>query len=148
MNLLRTNSRNKEFMDLVKQLDVYLAEKDGEDHAFYDHFNRIDALNQVIIAYDNNKAVGCGAIKEFSPEAVEIKRMFTLPESRGLGIASGILRELENWAKELKYGKCILETGLKQTEAIQLYQKSGYGLIPNYGQYKGIENSRCFEKLL
>ncbi|MEQ8623321.1 MAG: GNAT family N-acetyltransferase [Vicingaceae bacterium] len=148
MNLLRTNSYNKDIIPLVKHLDVYLTEKDGEDHAFYDQFNRIDSLNQVVIAYENNNAVGCGAIKAFSPDAVEIKRMFTLPERRGKGIASKILMELERWARELKYKKCVLETGIKQTEAIQLYHKKGYELIPNYGQYKGVKNSRCFEKLL
>jgi hypothetical protein len=50
------------------------------------------------------------------------------------------------WAGELSYKKCILETGIRQAEAIGLYRKSGYVLIPNYGQYEGIENSVCFEK--
>jgi hypothetical protein len=55
---------------------------------------------------------------------------------------------LEKWTAELSYGKCILETGIKQPEAIGLYKKSGYTVIPNYGQYAGIENSVCFEKQL
>ncbi|MGB5499367.1 MAG: GNAT family N-acetyltransferase, partial [Maribacter sp.] len=49
---------------------------------------------------------------------------------------------------ELSYEKCVLETGKRQPEAIQLYTKSGYKIIPNYGQYKGIANSICFEKIL
>ena len=77
---------------------------------------------------------------------MEIKRMYTLPDRRGKGIASQVLRELENWASELSYRKCILETGKKQPEAIRVYQKNGYQIIPNYGQYAGIENSLCFEK--
>ena len=72
--------------------------------------------------------------------------MFVSPESRRKGIAAKILTELENWATELSYAKCILETGKKQPEAIGLYIKNGYKSIPNYGQYAGVENSLCFEK--
>ena len=74
--------------------------------------------------------------------------MFVLPERRGKGIAAKVLSELEIWAAELSFEKCILETGKKQPEAIQLYKKSGYVIIANYGQYDGIENSLCFEKKL
>jgi len=77
---------------------------------------------------------------------MEVKRMYTLPESRGKGISSKVLGELEKWATELSCKKCILETGKKQPEAIGLYKKNGYEVIPNYGQYAGIENSVCFEK--
>ena len=79
---------------------------------------------------------------------MEIKRMYTSPGSRGTGIATKILTELEVWATELSYERCVLETGKRQPEAIRLYTKSGYQQIPNYGQYVGIENSICFEKEL
>jgi GNAT superfamily N-acetyltransferase len=98
------------------------------------------------VAYQHNVAVGCGAIKAFDDASMEVKRMFTLPESRGTGIASNILHALETWAAELGYKTCVLETGKKQPEAIALYQKSGYEITPNYGQYVGIENSVCFMK--
>jgi GNAT superfamily N-acetyltransferase len=87
-------------------------------------------------------------MKEFSPNIMEVKRMYTLPECRGKGIAAKILNELEKWATELSCKKCVLETGKKQPEAVALYKKNGYKLIPNYGQYAGIENSLCFEKEL
>lgn len=79
---------------------------------------------------------------------MEVKRMYVLPEGINKGIASKVLAELEAWARELAYYQCILETGLKQPEAIALYQKSGYQQIPNYEQYAGVENSVCFEKML
>ena len=79
---------------------------------------------------------------------MEVKRMFVDLAFRGNGIASIILNELEKWAKELGYSGCILETGKKQPEAIKLYKKNGYAIIPNYGQYKQVENSVCFEKAL
>ena len=144
----RTNATHSGFIDLVRQLDEYLTEVDGDEHAFYDQFNSIDHLKHVVIAFDGEQAIGCGAIKEYDPQAVEIKRMYTSPDHRGKGIASLVLQELENWAAELSYSKCILETGKKQEEAIRLYQKNGYTPIPNYGQYADVENSVCFEKEL
>jgi len=74
--------------------------------------------------------------------------MYVIPEKRNKGFASEVLKELENWALELSYNKCILETGKRQPEAISLYKKNGYSNIPNYGQYSGVENSVCFQKVL
>ena len=74
--------------------------------------------------------------------------MYTLTEARGKSVASQILQELELWSKELLFDKCILETGKMQPEAIALYKKNNYLIRPNYGQYKNISNSVCFEKLL
>ena len=148
VTLVRTNSKNGDFKQLVELLDQDLAYRDGKDHIFYDQFNKIDNLKYVVVACLENKPIGCGAMKEFQPDSLELKRMYVLPSYRARGVAKRILFELEDWARELKYGKCILETGKKQTEAINLYQSNKYKIIPNYGQYLGIENSICFEKYL
>jgi len=148
IKIIRTNSDNPDFIELVKYLDAYLAEKDGSDHAYYAQFNKIARIKYVVLAYENGKPSACGAIKQYSPNTMEIKRMYTSPEGRGKGIATKVLTELESWAAELSYEKCVLETGKRQPEAIALYKKNGYKLIPNYGQYAGIENSLCFEKEL
>lgn len=148
MKTLRTTSENPDFQKLVTQLDAYLAVMDGEEHAFYNQYNKIDMLKHCIVIYDNDEAVACGAIKELDSKSMEVKRMFTLPEKRGKGLASRILHKLETWAKELGYEKTILETGKRQTEAVALYNKCGYKVIPNYGQYIGVDNSVCFEKVL
>jgi putative acetyltransferase len=148
INFIRTGSDNRDFIELVKLLDADLAIRDGDKHAFYDQFNKIDDIRYVVVAYENNKPAGCGAIKEYEPDSMEVKRMYVLPENRKKGIASIILAELEGWTSELSYSKCILETGKGQPEAIELYKKNGYSLIPNYGQYAGVENSLCFEKSL
>jgi putative acetyltransferase len=145
---IRTNSENKDFQNLVADLNADLAIRDGEEHSFYAQYNKIDMLKQVVVAYENEIPVGCGAIKEYEPGCMEVKRMYVPPDQRGKGIASKVLTELECWANELNYSKCILETGKKQPEAIGLYIKSGYKVIPNYGQYAGVENSVCFEKVL
>jgi putative acetyltransferase len=146
VSLTRTTSDNKDFISLVKLLDAELAERDGKDHPFYAQFNKIDDIKYTVVAYENEKPVSCGAIKEYNPNTMEIKRMYTLPEFRGKGIATKVLIELEKWVNELGYEKCILETGEKQPEAIALYKKNGYKLIPNFGQYAEVENSVCFEK--
>ena len=146
IKIIRTSSENKDFIGLVKLLDADLAERDGDDHAFYHQFNKIDVIKHAIILYENQKPVGCGAIKEFDSNSMEVKRMYTTPESRGQGFATKILSELEKWVEELSYEKCVLETGKRQPEAIKLYTKNGYDIIPNFGPYIGIENSVCFEK--
>jgi putative acetyltransferase len=148
IKLVRTDSENRDFIELVKLLDEDLAIVDGKDHAFYSQFNKIDNIRYVIVAYEDEKAVGCGAIKEYGQDTMEVKRMFVSPDNRNKGIATKILKELEKWACELSYRKCILETGKRQHEAIGLYKKSGYKLIPNYGQYANVDNSLCFEKIL
>lgn len=145
---IRTNSENNDFQKLVAELDAELKIRDGAEHSFYNQFNKIDAIKYVVIAYDNEMPVGCGAIKEYSQDTMEIKRMYVPMNMRGKGIASKVLTELEKWAAELNYSKCILETGKKQPEAIGLYIKNGYQIITNFGQYKGVENSVCFEKKL
>jgi GNAT superfamily N-acetyltransferase len=148
LELLRTNAMNLDFIELVKFLDADLQIRDGEDHSFYNQFNKLENMNQAIVVYNNGIPIGCGAIKWYKDDIAEVKRMFVSIDCRGKGIASKILFELEKWAKELSFAKCILETGINQPEAIGLYKKNGYKIIANYGQYKNIENSVCFEKTL
>lgn len=132
----------------MNELDADLAVRDGSERVFYNQFNRLDVIKHVIVAYENDIPAGCGAIKHFSDDTMEVKRMFTPLQFRSRGIASLVLSELEKWSLELGYTKCILETGKRQPEAIALYKKNGYKIIPNYGQYIGIENSVCFMKEL
>ena len=147
-NIKRTDSDDPDFKALVKLLDDDLAERDGADHGFYSQFNKIDKIRHAVVCYENGQAIGCGAIKAFNDAAMEVKRMYVSPDGRKKGIATRVLTELEAWAFELGYLKCVLETGKRQPEAIALYEKNGYARTPNYGQYVGVENSVCFEKVL
>lgn len=146
ITIKRTTSNNEDFDNLVLQLDAYLKVLDGEDHAFYAQFNKTNLLKNAVIYYENNIAVGIGAYKEYDANTAEIKRMFTLPEHRGKGIAKAILTELEAWAKTSGYDSCMLETSVRLESAIALYKKSGYEVIPNYGQYIDVESSVCMRK--
>lgn len=148
INIKRTTSDDADFQNLVKELDKDLSIRDGDEHSFYAQFNKVDDIKNALVAYQNDKAIGCGAIKKMDEQTMEVKRMYVPPKLRGNGIASQILKELETWSKELGYKKCILETGKMQPEAIALYHKNHYKIITNYGQYQGIENSVCFAKEL
>lgn len=148
IRLKRTNSDDTDFKNLVVLLDQDLKIRDGEDHGFYNQFNTTNAIKHVIVFYENDIAVGCGAFREKEKDTVEIKRMFVHPDYRKKGIASTLLAALETWAAEINYKYTILETGKKQPEAINLYQKQGYQRIPNYPPYETMDNSVCMKKTL
>lgn len=147
ITLKRTTSDHPDFEKLVLLLDKYLAFLDGDDHAFYAQFNKSSALKNALIAYQDETPVGIGAYKEFE-NAAEMKRMYVLPEQRGKGIATQILIELEQWAKEEGYTTSLLETGQLQKDAIALYTKLGYEKTDNFGPYIGVDNSVCMRKTL
>lgn len=145
--LKRTTSDNLDFQNLVSELDKNLAKKNGDTNNFFAQYNKLDSIKHVIVAYDpQGVAVGCGAMKEYSDGVVELKRMFVSVAERGRGIAGKVLIELQLWAEGLGYKKCILETGDKMIEAIGLYKKHQFHIIPNYGQYADVDSSICFEK--
>jgi putative acetyltransferase len=148
ISIKRTNSDDPNFQELVKLLDLELQERDGEEHVFYAALNKTNTLNYVVVAYDENEPIGCGALRNYSNDTMEVKRMFVPLHQRGQGIASTVLAALETWCRELGIKKCVLETGKKQPEAIALYKKNQYNIIPNFGKYEGVENSVCFEKEL
>lgn len=148
LTIIRTDSDNADFRKLVVALDQDLAARNGEQQSFFAQFNKIDAIKHVVVAYEQDEPVGCGAFKPYADDAMEVKRMFVPQAYRGKGIASVVLGALEQWCKELGVQKCILETGEKQPEAIRLYHKNGYYRIPNFGQYADVAESLCFEKVL
>lgn len=148
MIIKRTDSANKDFSGLIKLLDLEFLNKNEEAFAVCSPHNGIEKIKHVVVVYEEDKPIGCGAIREYADGIMEVKRMFVLNEYRGHGIASGILHELEAWAKELNYKKCILETGKILIDAVGLYKKNKYSVIPNYDPYENIESSICFEKNL
>lgn len=101
-----------------------------------------------VIAWQNGEAVGCGAIRPMDDVAVEIKRMYVVPSARGQGLSKQILAKLESLAVAQGYNNTRLETGIRQPEAIHLYEKAGYEAIPCYDVYADNPMSRCYEKKL
>jgi putative acetyltransferase len=148
IDLIRTTSENPDFVSLVDRLNFLLAEINGAQHSYYSQFNAIEGLANVVVAYTVGQPIACGAFRPLDDGRVEIKRMFVEPSFRGQGVGGFILRELEAWAGELGATKTTLETSKRLLSAVSLYQRSGYVVIPNYGQYVGMSDSVCMEKPL
>lgn len=148
IQLQRTTSDHPSFRKLIVKLDVYLAEINGESHDFFQQHNTLEQIRHVLIAAYENESAGCGAMREFDRETMEIKRMYVLPEFRRKGIASQLVVALEAWAVEMGYRRCILETSVLMEDAVKTYCSLGYQPISNYGPYLDVESSRCFEKIL
>ncbi|MBL0152570.1 MAG: GNAT family N-acetyltransferase [Chitinophagaceae bacterium] len=148
VTIRRTDNGDNDFIQLVEWLDRDLLARYGKAQETYQPFNSIDQIREVVIACLNDVPVGCGCFKPWEERTTELKRMYVKPGHRSLGIASKVLSELERWSAELGYERMILETGKGQPEAIRLYEKNGYTLIPNFGQYEGMKDSICMEKRL
>jgi GNAT superfamily N-acetyltransferase len=148
ITLVRTGSDDPDLLNLVKRLDAELIIRNGDAQPYYSQFNRLDKIKHAVVAYDDGVPSGCGAIKQYSADTMEIKRMFVDPAHRRKGIAESIVKELEKWTEELGFLRCILESSINQQEAIALYRKKGFTQIPNFDQYIGIETSICLEKNL
>jgi GNAT superfamily N-acetyltransferase len=130
-------------------LDADLRERYLTEQEKFDPLNKMDETVKVLLAYNGETAIGCGALRPLGDSsAIELKRMYVHPDFRGIGISRQILEALEQWAAEDGYTVVRLETGNKQPEAIGLYLKRGYQIIPSYGEYKHIESSVCMEKRL
>jgi GNAT superfamily N-acetyltransferase len=146
LKIIRTDSKNNDFIGLVELLDRDIAERDKTAHGRFGEFNTIEKLNHVVVVYDEYLPVGCGAIKKFDNCSSEVKRMYVREEYRGKNFASKILQELEAWSKEMQFERCVLQTSHQHPEAIRFYKKNGYSSMDNYGVYASISDSLCFEK--
>ncbi len=102
-----------------------------------------------LVAYLDGRPVGCGALRPLpaaGADVAEIKRMYTSPSARRRGVSRAVLVRLESEAARLGYRRLQLETGLRQPEAMALYETSAYHRIPNYGMYAASDLSACFAK--
>lgn len=145
-----TDGSNPDFTELCRLLDDFLNERAGgeENRAEYISYNLTDDIHDVIIAYDNDVPVGAAGFKKYDDECAEVKRVFVKREYRRKGIASRLMRLLENAASERGYKYLLLESGEPLAEAMALYRKIGYRVIANYGQYRDMPASVCMKKEL
>jgi putative acetyltransferase len=144
----RTTSNDKDFQWLITQLDSELWVELKEDQVTYDQYNKVPDLNTVVVIYINDLPVASGCFKKYNADTVEVKRMFVIKEQRGKGLSKNILAELEDWAVESGFKYAILETSIHFIPATTLYKTAGYTAIPNYDQYKDLEESVCMKKEL
>ena len=149
ITLRRSNYLNPDFQKFCEELNKEFWVRYPDSQHNFEPYNKVDESARIIIAYDDDIAVGCGSFRAWKERnAVEIKRMYVRPDRRGAGIASNVLSELETWAGEEGYEHSVLETGVKQPEAIALYSRAGYKQIPNYPPYVEVKESVCMKKKL
>lgn len=150
MTYVYTDGSNIDFINLCNLLDDSLNEACGgeENREEYIQYNGLVNIHDVVIAYDNDIPVGCGSYKYYDTGVAEVKRMFVKKEYRRRGISKDIMKLLESRGIEQGYHKFVLETGNPLVEATGLYKSIGFVVIPNYGQYKDMEDSICMEKYL
>ncbi|HET6665281.1 MAG TPA: GNAT family N-acetyltransferase [Acidimicrobiales bacterium] len=143
--------------ELDADLDVrYAGDDDAEGEPDYAMLNVLTddvspPRGMFLVAYLDDEPVGCGALRPSPTGAeatAEVKRMYVAPAARGRGISRRLLAALEDAAAGLGYRAVILETGIRQHEAMALYESAGYTPIPNYGAYRDSSLSRCYTKPL
>ncbi|MFI1991146.1 GNAT family N-acetyltransferase [Actinoplanes sp. NPDC020271] len=105
-------------------------------------------IDVFLVATRDGEPVGCGALRQLDDHSAEVKRMYVAPASRGSGVATAILRELEAAATRRGWTTMRLETGTEQPDAIRFYEREGYREIPLYGKYTGSPISKCYERTL
>ena len=132
LKILNTDSTNIDFIKLIKLLDNDLNERYGELQKQYDKHNKVDYINDVVIIYKDEIPAACGAFKEYNIDTIELKRIFVTKENRRQGLSKLIITELEKLGGSKGYKYALLETGIKQHEAINLYKNTGYKIIENY----------------
>ncbi|GAA4697289.1 Acetyltransferase (GNAT) family protein [Promicromonospora umidemergens] len=108
-----------------------------------------ETVSVFLVARDQEgAAIGCGALRLLEDGTAEFKRMYVDPEARGTGAATGILRALEDHARQRGADTVVLSTGIKQPDAIRFYGREGYQLFDGYGPYVGHPMARCFTRRL
>lgn len=143
-----TDGDNPDFEILCSRLDGTLDEMVGESfqRSQYEQYNQRDNIHDVIVAYRKGEPVACGAFKMYDEDHAELKRIFTEPSNRNMGLGAELIRRLEAKAKIKGYRWCILETGKPLEASCHVYKKAGYKIIPNYGQYADMPDSICMER--
>jgi putative acetyltransferase len=99
-----------------------------------------------LVAFDGDEAIACGGLRPIDETYGEVKRMYVLPNRRGSGVSTVVLRALEDAALTRGWNRLVLETGDRQPEAIRFYEREGYTRIPNFGHYVDSPISLCYEK--
>ncbi len=99
-----------------------------------------------LVALLDGVPAGCGGVRRRSGSTGEVKRMYVAPSARGRGVARALLAGLEEAAGGLGLDRLVLETGLRQPEAVALYASSGWTRVSPYGEWADSPLSVCFGK--
>jgi putative acetyltransferase len=136
---------------LIAALDAGLAELYPPEQRFGPNLNAQHlegGRGTFLVARDDGRAVGCGAIRVLDSTTAEAKRMYVEPDQRGKGVGRAVLAGLEAAAKQLGVRRLVLETGIYQDAALSFYRRAGFTQVDCWGEYAFSPTSICFEKHL
>ena len=102
----------------------------------------------VFVARDDGRAVACGALRRDAGGVGEVKRMYTVPSSQGLGIGGRILAEIVSLAREEGFTRLVLETGHAHEPAWHVYERGGFTRCGPVLDYPDTGWSVFYEKVL
>jgi putative acetyltransferase len=122
--------------------------EEGARHFQLDAEEVIEGRGAFLVAYTPERAVGCGALRRREADIAELKRMYVVPSARGRGVAGIIVRALEREAHALGVIRLVLEAGERQPEALALYRRAGFTVVPRFGEYADSPLSLCMAKHL
>jgi putative acetyltransferase len=137
--------------DLILALNAELSGRypeQGACHFRLDAHEVAEGRGAFLVAYRSQKPIGCGAVRRIEEQTGELKRMYVCPEQRCRGVGRAILDALEAEAQKLSISRLVLETGIRNPEAIALYERAGFSRIPPFGEYIGSPISVCMAKEL
>ena len=145
IKFVRCNGQNEDFLENCRLLDADLDRRVGKviQRDKCAKFNLTDKISEAIVNYEDGKPVGGGAIRKYSDDTTELKRVFVHPENQGMGLGTKLVQELIKWAKELGFSNMVLETGMLLAESRAVYKKCGFEVIENYGPYVNMPESLC-----
>lgn len=132
--------------ELVSELTSRYADRDDDEATSFHPEDVMVPRSAFLLATINGAPVGCGALRPINDEVAELKRMYVRKEARGEGVGRALLAELERLAIGFGYHRLVLETGVRQPEAIALYEGRGFARIANYADYADNPLSVCFGK--
>ena len=145
----RTDILSPTARGLIEALNVELSgcyPEEGACHFRLDPDEVTAGRGAFLVAFRSGKPIGCGAVRRIEQGSGELKRMYVRPEERGRKVGRAILAALEVEARALGLSRLLLETGVRQTEAIALYRKAGFSDIVPFGEYVASPLSLCMAK--
>jgi GNAT superfamily N-acetyltransferase len=149
IGIRRVAMTNPVVRQLITELNAELSiryREPGANHFQLDPAEVAAGQGAFLVAYAGSEPVGCGAVRRNDPETAEIKRMYVVPAARSGGIARRVLAELEVEARRLGVSRLVLETGIRNPDALALYTRAGFAEIPPFGEYIGSPLSVCMAK--
>ena len=145
MEYIWTDGNDKDFQRFYLKTEEYYSQIVGgkKNRTGFIPYNLSESISDVLIAYADCKAAGCAGLKRYSDQDVEIKRVWVEPEWRGKHIATALMDQIEDKARQMGFKRAILQTRPIMPDAVGLYESRGYVLVENYPPYDKLDGAIC-----